>query len=277
MEYIYDIENYQLLGEMRENMTMERWSVGYFYRMSELRWYIAFTEESNIRRLIAAYSKNMAVKGYTLIAEEYKKIAKNIIGKRKAGSKPSFAEMKAEYYTELQRINDARNSKKADMDSLEKYIVTNDLKRSSFVDYALFYAKSDRPIQYARKDYVWLHEDGSVFFEGRVLHDINVYFIGTTIENVKQNYGAIMKTIKTYLNVNKCCYLSDEIFTLVGNWARLKNGYIEKEVCLDELRYEDIINMYETAIQKKEFPDDKQLADIKKRIDDYLQSMNESR
>ena len=230
--------------------------------------------------LLVAYGKEAATRGYDFIANEYKNIAQNIKSKRSAGKELSADDLKAEYFRELARIVDSRNVRPqitGKSGFIERFVEINDIKRSSFASYTDYYSTMPRSIINPREDTIWLHEDGNIIFEGKVAHDTDVYLIGTTVERLTQSFDGILASIQKGINSGIAHYMHDELFRLVGYWARLEEGYIEKTIDLEELNVEKVMKMYDTAIQDHEFPDEEKLQAIRTRISDYLMWMNENR
>ena len=60
---IYDVENYALLGEIKQDTAMGRWSVGFFYSEKDDKWYFAITKGNNNSFAEPGESRDRATEG----------------------------------------------------------------------------------------------------------------------------------------------------------------------------------------------------------------------
>ena len=78
MEYIYDIENYQLLGEINQYSMMGRVSVGYYFDAALQKWAVCQTDATTRAMVIHYDDKQSALEKYKSASDELAEIAGRI-------------------------------------------------------------------------------------------------------------------------------------------------------------------------------------------------------
>lgn len=278
---IYDVENYALLGEIKQDTAMGRWSVGFFYSEKDDKWYVAITKGNNNSFAEPCESRERAIERYHEKAEDLEIISQRIIAQKKAGKLHTNEDLKEEYFRqktkrlhEKTKLKDEQKTRMLMEKESNKERATAD-KRSSFADYASLFGEVI-PGGYKRTDSVWLAENGDLIFQGEYGHFNDCYLIGTTINNIRKHYKPIMKLIHEYC-VKKTGYsISPRDHVDCSAQTRREAGFIQKKVDIEKLSADDILSLYENAKKNKEFPNDEIKSKIRKDNDEYNRLMSES-
>ena len=282
IESVYDVFNHRFLGEITENAPMGRWSVGYY--QANGYYHVAYTEGNMTRNEVHYHAKDKekALKLYHDLAEKYSFIAQKI--KENVGKgislpneelKKLYLRFSVEYSSRKSQIEREYKATEATR-RFELSQTVEARKSNSYVDYVATYCYKILPVVKERTDYVWLSEDGTVILEGRVGFENVIYLISCKIDLIREYFAKIKTLICAYCEKNEGHYLDDidrtniEIFY----YSKLKSGYIEKKVSINNLTYQDILGMYNDALKKHEFPTKREIQEIKRKIDSSLDYMD---
>ena len=276
----YDIENYVLLGQIKDSTPMGRWSLGYYYSEADDKWYVAFTKGNNDRFRTPCDSRESTVDVYNIKAEDYRVIARNISAKKSAGLLTTPEELKEEFFKqEMYRVLENSKRKKEQKQRLNEEnqrkieeIMMNRTK--SYVDYTAHFSREVAGSD-SRKDYLWIAENGDLVFQGEYWHLNDCYLIATTVNNVRAYYKEIKALIKDYCKKRIGHSISSDCEDGSAYKRKIK-GYIQVEINLETLTEKEIIRLYENALKNKKFPDEAKKKNIKRELDLYNQRMSES-
>lgn len=284
-EFLYDIAKCSLLGEISKDTPLGRWSVGYY--QANGYYHVAYTEGNTVKNEVHYHvkDKEKALKLYSDLAGKYSYISQRIkeytgmqAGLPNEELKKLHLQFSVEYSKEKSRIERDQKAQEAKR-RLDLSTAAETRKTNSYVDYVLFYNERIVPVITPRTDYVWLSENGDVLFEGRSGFENVIYLISGKINVIKNFYDEIKTLINSYCEKNEGHNLHDRDRKNVeiSYYSRLESGYIEKKVCIDNLTYQDIANMYENAKKNSEFPNEQEKLRIRKKIDSYLDYMDKTR
>lgn len=283
-EFLYDITKCNLLGEITKDTSLGRWSVGYY--QANGYYHVAYTEGNTTPNEVHYHisNKEKALKLYNDLAGKYSYISRRIresVGVRAGIPNEELKKLYLQFSVEYSRGKSQveREQKALEAKQLSDLSqATEARKTNSYVDYVLFYSKRIVPSARTRTDYVWLSEKGEVLFEGRAGFENVIYLISGKIHVIKKFYDEIKALISSYCEKNEGHNLYDPCRKNVeiSYYSRLESGYIEKQVCIDNLTYQDILDMYDNAKRNGDFPNEQEKQNIRKKIDSYLDYMDKS-
>ena len=127
---------------------------------------------------------------------------------------------------------------------------------------------------------MWICADGDVIFEGKVAHQYDAYLIGANINTIKPYFETIKGIIVDYCRKNEGHHIYDPSRNNrdIEYYGRREDGFIEKRISnIESFKYEDLIKLFNDAIENKEFPNGQALIELKKSISAYLEYMDKYR
>ncbi|MCR4677320.1 MAG: hypothetical protein K5679_01060 [Lachnospiraceae bacterium] len=281
-ESIFDIENYVLMGEITEDTPMGRWSVGHY--PDGRGWNVVSTQATK-EKIVRRTYKEKALRIYEEISNEYKEVARRVMEHRVPGvflsnidKRETYYKYWREYTDEIKQREKAKKEQEARIRA-EKSGEAYKRRTESYADYVLYYCDKTGQAFDSRTDYLWFSEDGYVVFEGNFAHNYDAYLICGNIKNIKDYYSEIKALIRKYIESKEGHVMYDRERKnpeIIGATRKIA-GYIRREVNIDTLQYEDIVDMYNEAIKEHVFPDEYGKREIMKQISDYNDYMNKNR
>lgn len=117
-----------------------------------------------------------------------------------------------------------------------------------------------------RIDQVGVNKDGDVFLMGYSHWGGYYYLLRTNMTDVKKHFSAIKSRILGYCSERKVYVVPASIFNM-NDFTQ--QGYLKKNIALDELTPESIAAFYEDCLCHNLFPEQEELKRITKRNTEY--------